>query len=171
MDIDDWLNRIDLEAIADPTDKLSESEFFLGLASQEANRERFRWLISAFLNAAYSFFETSALSAFFRFTDEGGEPHADDDALEVLRTYVVVMQDKKRPSYVKTAGLHEVTKQLYEFRKKSAHHTALSIMATGSSLPADYHFGNMKGEGTAALEFCTNAMKLMRTVQLELDVC
>lgn len=63
------LDSLDLSAIADSGDKRRECEYFYSLAALETDRERFRWLISGFLNAAYSFFESSALSAFVRFTD------------------------------------------------------------------------------------------------------
>ena len=64
VDIEDFLSRLDLGAIEDACNKIDECEFFLSLASQEANRMRFRWLISAFLNAAYSYFEMTALRAY-----------------------------------------------------------------------------------------------------------
>src|SRR3989339_608157 len=111
FDIDEWLSRIDLAAVPDPADKLRECEFFFDLLCREADRDRFRWLVSAFMNAAYSFFESSALTAYFRFNDnETGEPVPDSQALEVLRKYVVVIRDEKRPNFVKTAGLVPLTK-------------------------------------------------------------
>ena len=71
---EEWLNLLDIAAIADPGDKLAECEYFLALAEQETDRERFRWTISAFFNAAYSYFETSALAAYVALTD----PHNGD---------------------------------------------------------------------------------------------
>lgn len=167
---DDWLNLLDLSAIADPGDKLAECAYFLALAAQEKCREHFRWLISAFFNAAYSYFETSALSAYVAFYDpKTGEPIEDQEALLILRKYVKVFRNEKNPNFVKTAGLHPVTKQLYELRKANTHHFPLSIMVAGLSLPKDFHFGNMTGKGTPALEFCNSAMALIRIVQKELD--
>ena len=43
-DTEDWLNLLDLDAIADPSDKLAECEFFLELATQENDKDKFRWL-------------------------------------------------------------------------------------------------------------------------------
>jgi hypothetical protein len=168
--VDDWLNLLDLSAIADPGDKLAECEYFLALAAQEQCREHFRWLISAFFNAAYSYFETSALSAYVAFSDpKTGEPIEDEEALLILRKYVKVFRNEKKPNFVKTAGLHPITEQLYELRKANTHHFPLSIMAAGPLLPEGFHFGNMTGKGTPALDFCRSALALILAVQKELD--
>lgn len=169
-DDEDWLSLLDLSAIADPGDKVSECEYFLEIASSETNRERFRWQISAFFNAAYIYFETSALSAYFSISDpQTGEPVEDSEALAILRKYVRVIQNAKKPNYVKTAGLHPIAERLYELRKANTHHFPMSIMVAGSSLLEDFHFGNMTGKGTPALEFCRSAMALIRAVQAELS--
>jgi hypothetical protein len=170
FDFNDYLSRLDISAIESPKNKIAECEYFLALACAEADRDRFRWLISAFFGAAYSYFEMSALSAYFAFTaPDTGDPIEDEEALKVLRSYVVVLQDKKRPDYVKTAGNHPVTKRLYELRRHNTHHVPLSIMAAGPSLPQDFHFGYMKGEGVPALRVCREALSLIKRVQGELD--
>jgi len=169
-DDEDWLSRFDLSAIADPGDKVSECEYFLDIASSETDRDRFRWQISAFFNAAYSYFETTALSAYFSISDpQTGESVEDSEALAVLRKYVRVVQNAKNPNYVKTAGFHPIAVRLYAFRKANTHHFPMSIMIAGRSLPEDFHFGTMTGKGTPALEFCRNTIALIRTVQAELD--
>ena len=165
----DWLSKIDFEAIPDRDDKLAECQYFLSLAELEADRQKFRWLISAFLNAVYSFFETSALYAHVAFTSpDTGEPIADTDALETLKQYVEMSQRQKDPYYVKTAGKHEITKRLYKVRQSSTHHYALRIMATGPSLPEDFHFGSERGNGTPVLTLCRDAMNLILKVNSEL---
>lgn len=169
-DFEDWLNLLDLSAVADLDDKIAEREYFMALASTEQDVQRFRWLISAFFNAAYSFFEIGALGAFHAFTDpQTGESVGDSEALDTLRRYVKVFRNINNPSFVKTGGLHEVTTQLYELRKSNTHHYPLSIMAVGSSLPEDFHFGNITGKGTPALKFCRAAMSLIRQVHQELQ--
>lgn len=169
-DIDDWLNRWDIDAVPDFDDKVKECEFFFELLEAETDRNRFRWLVSAFLNAAYSFFESSALTAYFRFTDaETGDPFADHEGLEVLRRHVRVCRNEKNPNFVKTAGLTPLTSRLYEIRKKNTHHHALSIMATGPTLPDDYHFGSMRGEGTPVMPLCREVVELVRKVYLEIN--
>lgn len=162
FDIEDWLNRWDMESVPNFDDKLRECEFFFSLLLKESDRSRFRWLLSGFLNATYSFFESSALTAHFRFTDPDGETYEDDEALNILRRHVKVVQDKKNPNFVKTAGLSPLTKKLYEIRKKSTHHFSLSIMAAGPSLPDDFHLGNMKGEGIPIVPLCREALELVR---------
>lgn len=170
FDFDDFLNRFDVEAIEDPSNKIAECEYFLGLASIETNRTRFRWLISAFFGAAYSFFEMSALRAHFAFTaPDTGESIEDLEALAILRNYVAVERERNRPSRVNTTGKHPVTKTLYELRRANTHHHPLAIMAAGASLPEDFQFGNMKGDGTPALAFCREAMSLIRQVQSKLE--
>jgi hypothetical protein len=169
--LDDILERLDISAIADRNDKVHECEFFLALASSESNRERFRWLISAYLNAVYSFFETSALYASVAFTDmKTGDPIEDSEAIELLRRYVGVKQPRKNdPYYVKTSGLHPVIAQLYEVRKAATHHMPLSIMESGSNLPEDFHLGSMRGDGQPLLSLCRDALAIIKDVQVELD--
>ena len=55
-------------------------------------------------------------------------------ATGALPRYVRVFQDAKRPTYVKTAGQHEITRQIYELRKKNTHHYSLAIMTTGGGV-------------------------------------
>ena len=93
----------------------------------------------------------------------------DDEALEILRKYVGISQDKKRPSYIKTWGEHAITKRLYEFRKRNTHHFPLYIMEAGKNLPEDFHFGNMMGEGEPVLALCNQTMQLIYQAQNELN--
>lgn len=170
IDIEDILSRLDLGAIEPSSNKVAECQYFLNLASSEKDHAHFRWLISAFLNAAYSFFEMSAMRAYFAFTHpETGEIHEDGEAIEILKKYVGISQDKKRPTYIKTRGTNNITKKLYEFRKRNTHHYPLYIMKAGGNLPEDFHFGNMIGDSEPALEFCCQAMELILQAQKELD--
>lgn len=169
FDTDDWFSRLDLDSVPDLDDKVRECEFFFALLSVQTERNQFRWLLSAFLNAAYSFFESTALTAHFRFSDPDGNSIPDHDGLSILRRNVRVVQNSKRPEFVKTAGLTPITKQLYEFRKKNTHYFPLSIMATGPSLPEDFHFGILRGEGAPVLPLCHEAMKLVRSVYAEIN--
>lgn len=170
VDLDDFLSRLDLSAIAEPGDKVRECEYFLGLAGIETNRERFRWLITAYLNAVYSFFETSALYANASFTDpETGDPIPDDEALRRIRSYVRVFTDAKKPFYVKTGKLGGTMKRLYEIRSAATHHFPLSIMEAGPNLPEDFHLGNMRGEGAPVLALCREALEVVKAAQRDLD--
>lgn len=168
LDIGDFFSRLDIEAIEDVGNKVAECEYFLQLASQERDRRHFRWLISAFLNAAYSYFEIAALHAYLAFMDEDGEMHPDTEAVEVLRGHVRVMRNAKRPDYVKTSGLSPLTEKLYEIRRGNTHHFPLSIMETGPELPDDFQFGNMRDKGEPVLPFCRRVMELIKTIEQEL---
>jgi len=167
VDFEDWLNRLDIQAIPDFDDKLRECEFFFELLSQETDRSKFRWLLSGFLNAAYSFFESTALTAYFRYTDENGEHHEDEEGLAILRRHIKVEQNKKNLNFVKTAGITPLTKQLYEIRRACTHHFPLSIMATGPSLPEDFHIGNMNRDGILIMPLCRDALQLIQTLYRE----
>jgi hypothetical protein len=166
---EDWLNRWDMPSIPDFDDKIRECNFFFDLLSVEADRSRFRWLLSGFLNAVYSFFESSALTAHFRYTDSRGETYEDDDGLAVLRRHVKVEQNKNNLNFVKTSGLTSLTKQIYEIRRKNTHYFPISIMATGPSLPEDFHVGNMQGELIPAVSLCREALKLVQSIYAEVN--
>src|SRR5947209_7496086 len=113
----------DLDALAEADDKAQECRYFLSLIEKEKDWNHFRWLTSAFLGAAYSYFEIQALRAFFSFWHpETGEPIENDEALTILRRYVAVLQDAKRRSYVKTKGVHPITEVLYDLRRGNTHH-------------------------------------------------
>lgn len=169
FDLEDWLNRWDIQSVPDFDDKVRECEFFFEKLATEVDRNRFRWLLSGFLNAAYSFFESTALAAHFRFTDADGNPYKDNDGLSVLRRHVKVEQRKNNLEYVKTTGLTPLTMQLYEVRKKCTHHFSLSIMVTGVSLPEDFHLGNMREEGTPAMPLCREVLQLIRSIHAEIN--
>lgn len=167
---EDWISLLDLDAIADPLDKSSECGYFLKLAIQENNKNKFRWLISAFLGAAYSFFEINALRTYIDFNDpKTGNPIKNEEALKALNCYVRVFQNEKCPTYVKTAGQHDVTKRLYEFRKRNTHYYPLSIMTSGQQVPEDFHFGSLSGKGIPVLAFCREVMSLIHEVDNELQ--
>ncbi|WP_417359920.1 hypothetical protein [Gallaecimonas pentaromativorans] len=166
---EEWIDRWDMSAVPDFDDKLKECEFFFGALSLETDRNRFRWLVSAFLSAAYSFFESTALTAHFRYSDpENGDPYEDSEGLRILRKHVEVKQSQSNPEYVKTKGLTPITKQLYEFRKKNTHHLPLSVMVVDSGLPEGFQFGSIQGQGTPVMPLCRQVMDLIRTIHDEI---
>ncbi|MBS0298930.1 MAG: hypothetical protein JSR32_03180 [Proteobacteria bacterium] len=162
---------MDIGTIADPGDKIRECEFFLGLASTEPDRTRFRWLISAYLNAVYSYFEITALSAFTAFTDpKTGAPAENTEALENLSAYVCISQGKKNPYYVKTSDpKHQVIARIYELRKTTTHRFPSLIRAAGANLPADFYFFSFEGKDEPVLALCHDALTIIKQVQAELD--
>ena len=52
----------DMVEIPDTVSTLAKCEYFLNLASSEVNVLKFSWLISSFLEAAYSYFDVVAIS-------------------------------------------------------------------------------------------------------------
>ncbi|MBS3952186.1 MAG: hypothetical protein KGZ88_04475 [Methylomicrobium sp.] len=167
---DSWLDLIDLDAIADPDDKIAECEYFFTLASTETNVQHFRWLISAFFGAAYSYFEIRAMWAFHGFSDPStGESVEDSEALVILRRYVNIIQNPKNPRFIKTSGSHPITMKLYELRKGNTHHYPLTIKRTGKNLPEDFYFGYKRNNGTPVFAFCKELMSLINNVQAMLQ--
>ncbi len=164
------ISEIDMSAIALPDDKLEECKYFFGLLSREKNRDKFRWLLSAFLGACYSYLEIRAKSLYNAFNDpETGEPFEDEESLSILRKYVRTFQNKNNTSYVKTSGLHVVTKVLYKIRKENTHNYSLSIMKNGESLPEDFCIGYLQSEDIPALQFCREVLELFNKIEEELS--
>lgn len=168
--IKEWLRGWDVESVPDFDDKLRECEFFFAILSSETDRNKFRWLVSAFLNAVYSFFESSALTAHFRYTDpDTGEPREDDDGMAALQRHLHVKQGKKNPEFVKTAPRTPLTELLYDFRNKSTHRLSLCLMAEGPSLPEDFYFGSIRGQGIQVMPLLREALELIRAVHGEIS--
>lgn len=103
-DREDWLCGLDIQAVPDLDDKLRECEFYFGLLEGQDDRNKFRWVLSGFLNAAYSFFESSALTAYYRFTNADGDSYADMDGLGILRRHVKVLRNEKNPQLCEDCG-------------------------------------------------------------------
>lgn len=163
------LAHIDFAAMPAPGDKVRECHFFLELASDEKDRSKFRWLVSAYLNAVYSYFETTVLWHSVSFTNpETGEPIVDVEAIDKLRPYVDVHRRKKDPYRVKTTAVHPVIVEIAKVRNAATHCLPLSIMETGPNLPDDYHFGSARGEGKPVLALCRAALDVIKQVQAEL---
>lgn len=167
----DWyLDRLDITAIENAANKVEECRFFLGLASIEADRAKFRWLLSAFLNAAYSYFEMAALEAYFRFCDQDGNPFADEQTLAALEPHVKADKTGKTgKERVKTLAVSPLAQQLFKIRTGNTHHFPLSIMEAGPALPEGFEIGRMRGEGISALAFGREVMELVERVQRQID--
>jgi hypothetical protein len=167
--IDGWLN-IKWEYIPDLNDKITECSFFLDLASNEHSVDKFRWLISAFLNAAYSYFESKSVEIYHTHVDaESGNCYVDKPAHDVLSKYVGIKQCKKDPSYIKTWGRHELTKELYRVRAKNTHHGSIAIVPNGDVIPENFECVIWREPPKPALKFCREVMALIRQVQEELE--
>ncbi len=171
VSLSNYLDVLDLDAIALPEDKYEECKYFYTLLTSENDRDKFRWLLSAYLGACYSFLEIKAKSLHFAFSDpETGEYYEDENSLEILRQYVRAFQDRKNPNFVKTSGLHELTKTLYKIRNDNTHHYALSIMRQGTNNPEQFLIGYKHGKGVPALSFCREILMLFEQINNEIDM-
>lgn len=168
VDLTEVLGSIDMAAVALPDDKLKECEYFLGLAECAEDRDEFRWLLSAFLGAAYSYLETKAQSLCNRYYDEETDAMSpDEEGLEVLRRHVRVFQDKKNPNYVKTSGKGQLLKQLYEHRKENIHNYSLPITQITATVPEGYGIGLHPDKAVPALKLCREILCLFRDLETE----
>lgn len=162
---------LDLSAVVLPDDKLKECEFFYALLAVERDRDKFRWLLGAFLNGCYGFLEFKAAYLHYAFFDpESGEPVEDWEALEALRKYVKVFQQKNKSGFIKTSGLSELMKKLYKFRNRSTHDGGIEIMVAGSQLPNDFQIGMYKSKGYPAVEFCEEVLSFLKDLELQLEL-
>ncbi|WP_286805564.1 MULTISPECIES: hypothetical protein [unclassified Marinimicrobium] len=136
----------------------------------ERDRDKFRWLLGAFLNGCYGFLEFKATYLYYAFCDpDSGEPVEDREALETLRKYVKVSQKKNISGFIKTSGLSELMKKLYKFRNRSTHDGGIEIMEAGNQLPDDFQIGMYKSKGYPAVEFCEEVLSFLRDLDLELE--
>ena len=163
------LSRWDFEAIVDQTDKLNEARYFLDIARQQTDRRQFRWLVSAFFNAAYSYFDTAALHACHMSCGEDGETEPDPQALQILRKYIKIDPEKNNRFKVHTQPVHNLVKDLYMHRKNNTHYFPMSIMQTGPS-PEHFHLGSEREKGIPLIQLCGEIMDLIVQVQNELDM-
>ena len=170
VDLTKYFADIDADSIALPDDKYKECKYFYQLLSVECNRDKFRWLLSAFLSCCYSFLEVKAKSLYFAFSDnETGEPIEDEDSLNILREYVTAQQNKNNPSYVKTKGVHDLIKKLYDIRHDNTHHYALSIMKGDNDSPESFKIGHNISKAVPALAFCREVLALFDELNKKLD--
>ena len=167
---DGWIEIHDLDALVESDDKIRECRYFLSLIERERNWNRFRWLTSSFMGAGYSFFEIQALGAFFSlYHPQTGDPIQNDEALTVLRRYVSVLQDAKRPSYVKTKGVHRITEVLYNLRRGNTHHYPLTIRPPRESEAGEFQLGGTNERGRPVLQFCREVLALIEEVNQQLE--
>lgn len=168
----DLLSQVDLASIPLPDDKIEECRFFFNALSIEPDRKHFRWLVSAFLNAAYSFFESEALTAYFRFfSPDDGVAHKDQHAISTLENHIGTkfQPTKNRPEYVKTWGDTDITRKLYLIRKTSTHYGSLTITSDGKNVPSDFRIKLSCGESVLAVSFCSEVLQLITDIYSEIN--
>ncbi|RZV51653.1 MAG: hypothetical protein EX270_10200 [Pseudomonadales bacterium] len=169
VDLRNILDDLDLSAVVLPGDKLKECQYFFNLLEAEKDRDKFRWLLGAFLNACYGHLEYKAAYLHYAFADpETGDPVEDWEALDILRNYVRVFQQKKS-GFIKTSWLSELTEKLYKFRNRNTHDGGIEVMQVGDDLPNDFNIGSHTGQGTPALIFCREILEFFSKLEAEID--
>jgi hypothetical protein len=163
--IKEFLDNINMAAIALPDDKLNECKYFFNLLKSEPERDKFRWLLSAFLGACYSCIEIKAKGLYHAFNDpDTGETYKDEEALEFLNKFVITKQSGKDPYYVNTKGLDVTIKTLYEMRHENIHSYSLSISIDREVSPNKFYIGHIITEKVPAIEFCQNVIDLLEGI-------
>ena len=153
---------LDIVGIPDTWDTLEKCEYFLKLASREVKTPQFSWLISAFLEAAYSFFNVFAIRAMHWLVDCDGQTWQDDEAFEELSCIVRI--DSKGPFGVTTSLAPYsplIVRHLYKFHERYTQHFPLAILTGGPKMPEDFRFGGFHSKrvsGTRILSKNANVL-------------
>lgn len=159
---------VDLEGVVghgylEATDKLKECRFFLDLMERATDWQQFRWLTSAFLNAARAAMDWLALSAFYAIPDDEGGMEPDEEAIATLSKYLVLNQEKKTGK-VYASPRDPLLKELCEHRKVTAHEGPLWIKPEKVADPHEFRF--WWGD-KPVLTFATAVLELLTKIQTE----
>lgn len=172
MDLTEWMTVLNNpDQIPDLDDKIKECEYFLELATKEADINKFRWLSSAFLSAAYSFFEIKAVELWHMFEDrrEAGETCEDEGKLEILHRYVKSEKNKRTKGRIDTRAVVELAKEFREIRRKNTHEAPLFIREIEVGEPELNEF--LSRRDVKVLQFFRDVLILLNGVKAELDNC
>lgn len=168
MDAEELLADIDFSAVVLLDDKLKECDYFYSLLQNESDRNKFRWLLGAFLNACYGYLEDKAAYLHFGFCDrESGEPIEDQKALAVFNKYVGTT---KKSKFIKTYAISDLMKKLYKYRGISTHDGGVGVIQAGDNLPSDFQVGYLKSECIPALAFCRGVLSFFSELEAELNM-
>ncbi|SFU62923.1 hypothetical protein [Nitrosospira multiformis] len=154
-------NELDIVGIPSAWDTFQKCEYFLNLASSEVNTPQFSWLISAFLEAAYSYFDVLAIGAMNSFTDgyTGGTWQDEELYFKILGSVVYI--GSEGPFRVKTSIAPYsplIVRHLFKFHEDYTYHYPLAILKAGPNLPEEFRFGGSIRNGVPALEFCRKVL-------------
>lgn len=167
-DSEEWLN-IRVDDIPDPLDKCLECRYFLQLLEGASDQNIFRWLTSAFVSSAYSFFETVNFSAYKRYSDEISSINAGcEETLNIINEYVMSKNNGKGDRGFTTSAISPLLKQLYALRNSNIHRSAFLIKTNGGDLPKDFMFGFITDSDVPALAFCKKVVALIDGMSLKL---
>lgn len=127
---------VDMTHIQGLDDKYKEFKFFLKLLSQYNNEQSFseyRWVLSAVINVADSYFDTMAsqTNRFHMVSNEKGTfiLHS-KEAEELLKPWIKIKEKEnksKKKIYVHITRVDEALKILHDLRIRTFHHGLLDI--------------------------------------------
>lgn len=159
----------DLDAIPDFDDKFEECKYFYSLAKDECDIKKFRWLVSACLNSANSFFDIKAGQLYHAFEDaETGEAIKDEEKLELFKAHMKTKQSPKNPSRIKAFPIGQLLERMREIRNANAHEHALFFTTRESGNQSAYEI-TMGQYSVSALQFCEHLIQRMEEVIRELS--
>lgn len=159
--------KIDLEGIVgrgslDITDKLNECRYFLALMKGTTDWAQFRWLTSAYLNAAHSAMDWLAWGVHHAWFDDEGDPHTSEKALQALSPY---MKAEERNGKFYSEPRHTLLKELStKYRKMTAHVGPLSIKPEKVADAGEFLF---RDGGKPVLAFGEQVLELLVKIQQE----
>ena len=149
----------------DVTDKIEECRYFLDLMTRTTDWNQFRWLTSAFLNAARATLDCFAMSAHYAIQGDGPfEMESDDDAIATLRKYLAIKQEKKTGK-VYVSPLDPLLKDLCDHRRVTAHEGSLWIKPESVTNVQQFEFA--LGD-TPVVPFAKDVLGLLTSIQREL---
>jgi hypothetical protein len=145
------------------TDKIEECGYFLELMRGTTDWKQFRWLTSAFLEAARAAMDWMAYAAnhYWEHDVDGEEVH-DDCYVGPLKRYMTTSPNGRK---ILVQAVHVLLKQLCEYRKQTAHYGPLWIKPKQVSTASDFVF--VEGE-QHVLPFCEQALELLARIPHEL---
>src|SRR6266436_1753517 len=162
--LDSWDALWDLEGVVESDwpplaakDKIEECEFFLGLMRTNSDWKQFRWLTSAFLQAARAAMDWMGYAAhhYSPYQDDEGEPVMDDCYVVPLSKYMTL---NPRGSKVFVQPVHPLLKELCKHRTQTAHYRSLWIKPEKVSSPSEFLF---KEGGRPIIQFCEEVLDLL----------
>ncbi len=149
----------------DVTDKLKECHYFLNLMQRTTDWDHFRWLTSAFLNAARATLDWFAMSAFYAVPgDRPTEMEPDERAIAILSKYLILNQEK-RSGKVYASPRDPLLKELCDHRTVTAHEGPLWIKPEQATEARQFRF--LLGD-TPVLQFVGDVLALLVRIQREL---
>jgi hypothetical protein len=160
---------VDLEGIVpygslEITDKLDECRFFLTLMKRTKDWPRFRWLTSAYLNAARAALDWLAFRAHYAWFDDEGEPEADQRAVQALRKYLDLKHQIKSGKVYAHPRV-PLLRDLCRHRTITAHEGPLTIKPEKVSTPKQFVF---RDGGQPVIKFADDVLDLLVQIQEEL---